>query len=94
MPVIPSRQQRLLLCILFLLLLLPVASLIQGWQWGLFLPVWGLSLWRALCRAIRRRAACSSGMGSGSLAGARHRLDPRSRILPGALVAAEDGGRA
>lgn len=34
MPVIASRQQRLLLCILFLLLLLPVASLIQGWQWG------------------------------------------------------------
>lgn len=57
MPVIASRQQRLLLCILFLLLLLPVASLIQGWQWGLFLPVWGLSLWRAL-----RRHPAASGV--------------------------------
>ncbi len=85
MPVIPSRQQRLLLCILFLLLLLPVASLIQGWQWGLFLPVWGLGLWRAL-----RRHPAASGVlvWDGEWLewqGARHRLDPRSRILPGVL---------
>ncbi|MBL0496741.1 hypothetical protein JD514_06325 [Aeromonas caviae] len=85
MPVIASRQQRLLLCILFLLLLLPVASLIQGWQWGLFLPVWGLSLWRAL-----RRHPAASGVlvWDGEWLewqGARHRLDPRSRILPGVL---------
>ena len=85
MPVIASRQQRLLLCILFLLLLLPVASLIQGWQWGLLLPVWGLSLWRAL-----RRHPAASGVlvWDGEWLewqGARHRLDPRSRILPGAL---------
>ncbi|BDC88483.1 hypothetical protein NUITMVA2_38400 [Aeromonas caviae] len=82
---IASRQQRLLLCILFLLLLLPVASLIQGWQWGLFLPVWGLSLWRAL-----RRHPAASGVlvWDGEWLewqGARHRLDPRSRILPGVL---------
>lgn len=85
MPVIASRQQRLLLCILFLLLLLPVASLIQGWQWGLFLPVWGLSLWRAL----RRHPAVSGVLvWDGEWLewqGARHRLDPRSRILPGVL---------
>ena len=85
MPVIASRQQRLLLCILFLLLLLPVASLIQGWQWGLFLPVWGLSLWRAL-----RRHPAASGVliWDGEWLewqGARHRLDSRSRILPGVL---------
>lgn len=47
MPVIPSRRQRLLLLALFGLLLWPTASLIQGWQWGLFLPCWLLGLWLA-----------------------------------------------
>ena len=79
MPVIASRQQRLLLCILFLLLLLPVASLIQGWQWGLFLPVWGLGLWRAL----RRHPAASGVL---VREGVWHRWQgPRRRILPGVL---------
>lgn len=47
MPVTVSRQQRLLLLSLFLLILWPLAALIHGWQWALWLPCWGLGLWRA-----------------------------------------------
>lgn len=84
MPVTTSRRQRLLLCTLFLLLLWPTARLIQGWQWGLFLLCWGLGLWLA----VRRVAAGEHLVWDGewlTWQGARHRVDPGSRILPGVL---------
>nr|WP_289711744.1 protein YgfX [Aeromonas taiwanensis] len=83
-PVIASRQQRLLLCILFLLLLWPTAHLIQGWQWALFFPCWLLGLWCALRRSPAGERLVWDGEWL-TWRGERHRLDPRSRILPGAL---------
>jgi toxin CptA len=85
MPVILSRQQRVLLLILFLLLWWPVASLIHGWQWVLWLPCWLTGGWLAWRR---------SGRNAGTLVwdgqwlewqGNRYQLGTRSRILPGAL---------
>ncbi len=85
MPVIPSRRQRLLLLALFLLLFWPVAALIHGWQWGLFLPCWLLGLWLAWRPVAQGRDLLLwDGEGLG-WQGRRHRLDDRSRILPGVL---------
>lgn len=85
MPVLVSRQQLFLLCLLFLLLLWPVASLIQGWQWGGFLPCWLLGLWLAWRRTTRVSGELSWDGEWLGWQGHRYRLDPRSRILPGAL---------
>ena len=85
MPVLVSRRQPCLLAILFSLLLWPAASLIQGWQWGLFLPCWLLGLWLAWRRA---QGVCGELILDGEWLdwqGRRYRLDPRSRILPGVL---------
>jgi toxin CptA len=85
MPVIVSRQQRRLLFILFLLLLWPTASLIQGWQWWLFLPCWLAGLWLAWRRSQR---VCGELVWDGEWLdwqGRRYRLGSRSRILPGVL---------
>ena len=85
MPVIPSRRQRMLLLALFLLLLWLVAALIHGWQWGLFLPCWLLGLWLAWRHVMQRGdALCWDGEWL-EWQGRRHRLDDRSRILPGVL---------
>ena len=85
MPVIPSRRQRMLLLALFLLSLWPVATLIHGWQWGLFLPCWLLGLWLAW-RPVTQgsHVLCWDGEWL-AWQGRRHRLDDRSRILPGVL---------
>ncbi|HHQ4565733.1 TPA: protein YgfX [Aeromonas hydrophila] len=93
MPVTVSRQQRLLLLSLFLLILWPLAALIHGWQWALLLPCWALGLWRAWH---------SAGSAAGLLEwdgqwltwqGHRYQLGVGSRIWPGVLwlqlVAAE-----
>lgn len=85
MPVIVSRRQRRLLLILFLLLLWPTASLIQGWQWGLFLPCWLGGLWLALRRAVLTRGELIWDEEWLAWQGRRYRLGPRSRILPGVL---------
>lgn len=85
MPVIPSRRQRLLLLALFGLLLWPTASLIQGWQWGLFLPCWLLGLWLAWRSVTPGRQALLWDGEWLEWQGRRHRLDDRSRILPGVL---------
>lgn len=85
MPVIPSRRQRMLLLALFLLLLWPVAALIHGWQWGLFLPCWLLGLWLAWRPVTQGRQALLWDGEWLEWQGRRHRLDDRSRILPGVL---------
>lgn len=86
MPVIPSRRQRLLLLALFLQLLWPVAALIHGWQWGLFLPCWLLGLWLAW-RPVTQGGETLLWDGEWlEWQGRRHRLDDRSRILPGVLL--------
>ncbi len=85
MPVLVSRQQLRLLSLLFLLLLWPAASLVQGWLWGLFLPCWLLGFWLARGWA---NAVCGEVIHDGEWLewrGRRYRLDPRSRILPGVL---------
>ena len=85
MPVIPSRRQRMLLLALFLLLLWPVAALIHGWHWGLFLPCWLLGLWLAWRPVTQGRQALLWDGEWLEWHGRRHRLDDRSRILPGVL---------
>ena len=85
MPVILSRQQRVLLLILFLLLWWPVASLIHGWQWVLWLPCWLTGGWLAWRRS-RRNAGTLVWDGQWlEWQGNRYQLGTRSRILPGAL---------
>ncbi|MEN9583672.1 MAG: hypothetical protein RLZZ616_678 [Pseudomonadota bacterium] len=85
MPVILSRQQRVLLLILFLLLWWPVASLIHGWQWALWLPCWLTGGWLAWRRS-RRNAGTLVWDGQWlEWQGNRYQLGTRSRILPGAL---------
>lgn len=85
MPVILSRQQRVLLLILFLLLWWPVASLIHGWQWALWLPCWLTGGWLAW-RCSRRNAGTLVWDGQWlEWQGNRYQLGTRSRILPGAL---------
>ncbi len=94
MPVIPSRQQRALLLILFLLLWWPVASLIHGWQWALWLPCWLIGGWLAW-RSTRHSADSLVWDGQWlEWQGHRYQLGTRSRILPGALwlqLVTEDG---
>lgn len=94
MPVIPSRQQRVLLLILFLLLWWPVASLIHGWQWALWLPCWLIGGWLTW-RSTRRSAGLLAWDGQWlEWQGYRYQLGARSRILPGALwlqLVARDG---
>ncbi|MGY3944998.1 protein YgfX [Aeromonas tecta] len=82
MPVIVSRQQRRLLFILFLLLLWPTASLIQGWQWGLFLPCWLTGLWLTWRRSQRVFGELVWDGEWLDWQGQRYRLGSRSRILP------------
>ncbi len=85
MPVIPSRQQRVLLLILFLLLLWPVASLIHGWQWALLLPCWLAGLWLAW-QGASRMAGLLEWDGQWLVwQGYRYQLGARSRVLPGVL---------
>ncbi len=85
MPVLVSRQQLCLLCLLFLLLLWPTASLIQGWQWGLFLPCWLAALWLAWRRALQVQGALVWDGEWLEWQGRRYRLGPRCRVLPGVL---------
>ncbi|PJG59671.1 protein YgfX [Aeromonas cavernicola] len=85
MMVHPSRRQRALLVALYLLLLWPVASLINGWQWALLIPVWLVALsfsWHAL--VWRPFELVWDGQWL-TWQGSRYQLDPRSRILPGVL---------
>lgn len=94
MPVIVSRQQQMLLLPFFMLLLWPAASLIQGWQWGLFLPCWLTGLWLAWRRTGR---ICGVLVWDGEWLewqGRRYRLGARSRILPGVLwLRLQEAGR-
>jgi toxin CptA len=85
MPVIVSRRQRLLLLMLFLLLLWPTASLIRGWQWGLFLPCWLTGLWLAWRRVMLIRGELIWDGEWLEWQGRRYRLGARCRILPGVL---------
>lgn len=94
MPVLVSRRQLCLLSLIFLLLLWPAASLVQGWQWGLFLPCWLLGFWLAWRRARSVEGELILDGDWLDWQGRRYRLDSRrSRILPGVLwlrLTAED----
>lgn len=85
MPVTVSRQQRLLLLSLFLLILWPLAALIHGWQWTLLLPCWGLGLWRAWLGASRMSGVLEWDGQWLTWQGRRYQLGTGSRIWPGVL---------
>ncbi|MBL0681626.1 protein YgfX [Aeromonas dhakensis] len=85
MPVTVSRQQRLLLLSLFLLILWPLAALIHGWQWALLLPCWGLGLWRAWLDTSRMTGVLEWDGQWLSWQGNRYQLGAGSRIWPGVL---------
>lgn len=85
MPVTVSRQQRLLLLSLFLLILWPLAALIHGWQWALLLPCWGLGLWRAWLDTCRMTGVLEWDGQWLSWQGNRYQLGAGSRIWPGVL---------
>lgn len=85
MTVHPSRHQQCLLVALSLLLLWPVAGLIAGWQWALFMPLWLLALglsWRAL--AVPPFELEWDGQWL-LWQGERYQLGRGSRTLPGVL---------
>lgn len=85
MTVHPSRHQRILLVGIFLLLLWPVAMLIDGWRWALFVPCWLVALmlgWRALPRDAFTLSWDGRWL---SWQGDRYQLGRESRILPGVL---------
>ncbi|WP_421201301.1 protein YgfX [Aeromonas enteropelogenes] len=85
MTVHPSRHQRIWLLALFLLLLWPVAMLIDGWRWALFVPCWLVALvlgWRTLPRDAFMLEWDGRWL---SWQGARYQLGPGSRTLPGVL---------
>jgi len=81
----PSRYQRLWLIALYLSLLLPVASLINGWLWACFMPLWLFACyqsWRALA------VPAFELVWDGQLLlwqGDAYQLGKGSRILPGML---------
>ncbi|MGL5949593.1 MAG: protein YgfX [Aeromonas sp.] len=80
----PSRQQRLVLVGVFVLLLYPCSQLLSGWHWWLFGPLWGGMLYAAW----RRLPAPWQGQWATPwliLGGVRYRLAPSSRVLPGVL---------
>lgn len=85
MPVTVSRQQRLLLLSLFLLILWPLAALIHGWQWALLLPCWALGLWRAWLDTSRMTGVLEWDGQWLSWQGNRYQLGAGSRIWPGVL---------
>jgi toxin CptA len=96
-PVTVSRRQQLCLLALFLLLLWPVSSLIQGGLWGLFLPCWLLGLGLAQRQAHQTQGALRWEGEWLHWQGQRYRIGPRSCILPGALwlqILGERGGQA
>lgn len=85
MPVTVSRQQRLLLLSLFLLILWPLAVLIHGWQWALLLPCWALGLWRAWLGTSRMSGVLEWDGQWLTWQGHRYQLGTGSRIWPGVL---------
>jgi toxin CptA len=96
-PVSVSRRQQCCLLALFLLLIWPVSSLIQGGLWGLFLPLWLLGLGLAQRQASRAQASLRWDQEWLHWQGQRYRIGPRSCILPGALwlqLLGERGGQA
>ena len=76
MTVHPSRHQQYLLVALFLFLLWPVAGLIAGWQWALWLS------WRALAAPPFELVWDGQWL---QWQGRRYQFDKKSRILPGVL---------
>ncbi|QTL96317.1 hypothetical protein AjGTCBM29_04252 [Aeromonas jandaei] len=84
-PVHPSRHQRYWLVALALLLLWPVSTLVTGWQWTLFVPVWLLAFalsWRALPQTPFELEWDGQWLRWQSVS---YRLGNKSRILPGVL---------
>lgn len=88
----PSRRGRGVSVLLYLLLLAPTPFWLDGWQWGLFVPLWGLALWRSWL--VMGRAAPTLAWDGERLWRDGHPWQPaRCRVLPGLLwLRFEQGG--